>query len=717
MNSVSDFDFHIGKNRIIRIVWMVTSFVLFLLAFLSIFPIINHKESAEATAGVAEIPTITITSASTMASVDITPSSSIGTFRASDNNSNLAFNVKTSNYTGYNLTLSARSGDTNGKLTNTSHNDTLDSITTAIDANTFETDTTNTYINKWGIKPSKLNSTKNTNYLPAPIDTTGFTMDTTSTANPTTANNYTIDIAARVDYTKPAGTYTNTYILTATANYVAYHIDYYDLSGISSSTLNDSGLTWTNPTSGTAKLASYTKIADQSASNNSAATITLAPISTSTGSALATPTRHTYTFAGWCRNSTNHTEIGVNQTVTAIQNSSNKVTAYHNPGTMCNGAIPDYNTSTDNFIKAGDTNFKLDPTKDNTNIKLYAVWKPTTFTEAGIATNANMQSMTNAICKATTPNQFTTLKDARGSSASTYVSYVIIKLLDGNCWMADNLNFDAYTYKNNITAANTHAEGTVGSTALARFKTTTSRGTGEERYATSAINSNSTYASGGNWTAGYTFSDPLINRGGVCKEVGTQYMCLYPYQKGTYNGTTYTGEYTNDTTINLYGKPFDTSTGEGVANITYDFGPGGYKIGAYYNYCAASLGSYCYGDGTSYGTSSGNATEADICPAGWKLPTGGTDEDFQNLYNKIENITTTPANATNLLSFQTMLSTPISGRYQTDSAGNQGKTGYFWSSTYWSALSMHRVGLRGTSVSAVSQDNRHNGYSIRCIAQ
>ncbi|MBQ6409682.1 hypothetical protein IJI18_00285, partial [Candidatus Saccharibacteria bacterium] len=176
--SQKKFRHYINKHKSIRILGISTSIALIFLIAFSVFPVINHQAPVEATAGVAEVPTITITSASTAASVDITPISSAGTFVSSDsttspNNASLEFNVTTSNYTGYELQIS--SSDDNGFLTNTSTGDTLSSITTAVDSTTFATGDVDTYVNKWGYRPSSLctNSaistcTTNTNFLPAP---------------------------------------------------------------------------------------------------------------------------------------------------------------------------------------------------------------------------------------------------------------------------------------------------------------------------------------------------------------------------------------------------------------------------------------------------------------------------------------------------------------------------------------------------------------------
>ncbi|MBQ6409657.1 hypothetical protein IJI18_00155, partial [Candidatus Saccharibacteria bacterium] len=90
---------YINKFKLIRITGIATSVAFLLLAFLSVFPIIGYQEQAEATP-ITSTSTITITSASSIASVDITPISSTGTFASSDSNSSVAFGVSTDNLTG-----------------------------------------------------------------------------------------------------------------------------------------------------------------------------------------------------------------------------------------------------------------------------------------------------------------------------------------------------------------------------------------------------------------------------------------------------------------------------------------------------------------------------------------------------------------------------------------------------------------------------------------
>ena len=223
-------------------------------------------------------------------------------------------------------------------------------------------------------------------------------------------------------------------------------------------------------------------------------------------------------------------------------------------------------------------------------------------------------------------------------------AYLVGKLADGNCWLLDNLRLDLTdsTVQANLSSSTTNASDTT----LSYLKN--GGGTTSDKYATAGVS---------NWTSSYSFSAPLIN---------TSYK---------------------DTTTTSYGS-------------------GSGKIGVYYNYCAASAGSYCYGDGTSSGTSSGNAAE-DICPKGWRLPTGGSSGEYQALYT---------AYSSNVSSFQAALSTPLSGYFYNGSASNQGSYGYFWSSTRNNDINMYSLYVYSTNVDPTNNNRRCYGSSVRCLA-
>ena len=227
--------------------------------------------------------------------------------------------------------------------------------------------------------------------------------------------------------------------------------------------------------------------------------------------------------------------------------------------------------------------------------------------------------------------------------------YCVSKLKDGNLWLLDNLRLDLSDADTLAAVAETNTNASA--TSLSYLKN--GGGTTSDQY---AITSVAKWTDSPTYTSDYSYSDPLI--------------------------VTSVSGWSKDTTI--------TSNGSG-------------KIGVYYNYCAASAGSYCYGNGTSYGTSTGDATE-DLCPAGWRMPTGGDSGEYQALY------TAYSSDATN---YRNALSTPLSGDFYNIAYG-QGTYGAFWSSTRINDYVMYILTV-GSSVTPVNGNSRYYGYSMRCL--
>lgn len=247
------------------------------------------------------------------------------------------------------------------------------------------------------------------------------------------------------------------------------------------------------------------------------------------------------------------------------------------------------------------------------------------------------------------------LKDNRDQT-----SYNIVKLADGKVWLQDNLALDLTnsTVLNAMNESNTNASNAT----LGYLKN--GGGTTSDKYAiTGVVNwtDSPTYASSN------SYSDPLVNL-------------------------------TNKDVI-----PSDsTSTA------------GGYKLGGYYNYCAASAGSYCYGNGTSVGTSSGNATES-ICPAGWRMPGGDSLVDFaanpptgeyQNLYDN--------SSYNTYARFRSALRLPLAGRLRNGSVYH-GSYAYYWSSTRLDNNNMYVLFLNTSSVMPFYEEYRTEGFPVRCV--
>ncbi|MBQ3293002.1 hypothetical protein IJG93_01675, partial [Candidatus Saccharibacteria bacterium] len=294
----------------IRRLGISSSLILMVFAVLAAHPIAPDDSGAEAMGTpVASVTSITLDSVQDSAELTITPKDTNGTFAYSTAAQQAKFGVTTNNYTGYVLTIEG--SDDTKQLANSTIG-VLDSINSAIDANTFNV--SSSFNGMWGYQPSKYNSAANTNFLPAPT-TAAATLDTTSVAN-STANEYTIGLGAKVDYTKPAGTYTNTFVLRAVGNPTLYTINYQDMTGDTSVA---------NLPSGASSSTSETNVVLSSQE----------------------PTRDGYNFAGWCDGTVNTTGI--------------------NPGTVCSGTT---------YAAGGD--FGVDQTSTN-SATLYAVWTPMTY--------------------------------------------------------------------------------------------------------------------------------------------------------------------------------------------------------------------------------------------------------------------------------------------------------------------------------------------------
>lgn len=140
--------------------------------------------------------------------------------------SNATISIGTDNSNGYSLSINTVGGTS---LVN-QNDDEIESISSAISAETFSSDST--YNNKWGFKPSQYISTvnnidtviNNSNFLPAPSEQ-GLLIARSASANDVvndqiTTDAYTFSFGARIDNTLPADTYTATYVVTAVANLV-----------------------------------------------------------------------------------------------------------------------------------------------------------------------------------------------------------------------------------------------------------------------------------------------------------------------------------------------------------------------------------------------------------------------------------------------------------------------------------------------------------------
>ena len=666
---------HIVLLKRIHVSALISSSLLLVLLALAFFPVASSSSDTLAAPAPSET---TLSMTAENINLDLSVDNPNGTFNASDPAS---LTVATNNYTGYTLSiLASTSGSDASKLVNGAHE--FSSISTTSSANDFNN-------GNWGLLPSKVNSAANSSYIPAPT-TEGTTLDATNSAN-TDANSYTLALGAKADYTLPAGRYSNTFVVVAVANPVGYSITYDD------NTTDEVG---NMPANQTGDL----EDTDITISSN-------------------VPTRTGYTFNNWCDDTVTATngidscagniyepgdtfvtsmQTTNNLTLTAMWNRTYTIVFDANNGT---GTMPDQSiigstatldanqfTRTEYDFDGWDTEPDGTGTSyidedtftvpaSGTSTTLYAQWKEITFDEAYDRANKTkdttsdkykLSDMSTSICSTITTGQTSQLVDIRDGNI-----YNVGKLADGRCWLLDNLALDltATGASTRITSANTNADNT----SLNALFGTTVRVFANDPYGNLAT------AGVADWVSSRSYSAPLISAS------------------------------------DKNAVPTDTISTTG-----------GYKVGIYYNYCAASAGSYCYGhddvafyDGVDKPNTAIDA-EYDICPANWRMPTGynydATDRpdgaEFQKLLNKYPDIAGGDNQYTR---FRNALRLPLSGHFEDGSVYNRNNTSLVWSSTFASggsyAASMYYLGVTTSDIGAQSSHPRSFGYSVRCIAK
>lgn len=118
-----------------------------------------------------------------------------------------------------------------------------------------------------------------------------------------------------------------------------------------------------------------------------------------------------------------------------------------------------------------------------------------------------------------------------------------------------------------------------------------------------------------------------------------------------------------------------------------------------------------YTDGKTSGSS-----PRDICPKGWRLPTGSNDDgEFQalnaiygsNSYDQFTGLYTTGGNG----------GFDLAGSIESGALSNVGSSGRWWSSTASSSSYGYNLYLYNSSVNATISNYRNLGYSVCCIAK
>ena len=268
----------------------------------------------------------------------------------------------------------------------------------------------------------------------------------------------------------------------------------------------------------------------------------------------------------------------------------------------------------------------------NNQITLYAVWLPAD-------TIDTMQSFSSSRCAAMNTGEYLALRDERDGNV-----YAISKLVDGHCWMTENLRLNPSTTTFTSVSTNGPTTAFIGKAAVAQDSTI------------------------------------------LCND-STSGDCI---DRVLFNG--------NNINRGLTASP-DTD----------DNASSWYSYGMMYGWYTATAGN---GD---YEMASGNVV-GDICPAGWRLPTGGVGGEFQNLANVVGGATVTAIN-NNLLKFPNNFI--YSGDYNYNMSGGRGTYGRYWSATASSNEKAYRLGVASSYQGATptGEWDKWDAFAVRCVVK
>ena len=125
--------------------------------------------------------------------------------------------------------------------------------------------------------------------------------------------------------------------------------------------------------------------------------------------------------------------------------------------------------------------------------------------------------------------------------------------------------------------------------------------------------------------------------------------------------------------------------------------------GGFYAWYTATAGT-----GTQARSTDGQNAPASICPKGWRLPTGGSSDEFQALYNNYNSLSALRSNPVNFA---------LSGNVRSSSRYDQGLNGRYWSSTVNSGDYAYNLYLSTPGVYPANDNSKYIGFSVRCIAR
>ena len=271
----------------------------------------------------------------------------------------------------------------------------------------------------------------------------------------------------------------------------------------------------------------------------------------------------------------------------------------------------------------------------------------TTLYAVWIKSAGNLQGWTG--CSSMSASDVTALKDTRDNQV-----YAVAKLADGNCWMIENLRLD------------------------------------------SANSTDSTKSQG---------------FGGVFQGLASSELANI-YMNSTLANSIYTTDNTSSSLVVIRGNYIaarfprynNTNTANAVASMTSK-SDNIYSYGHYYSYAAASASTAMVSSAT------GDHLGSSICPAGWRLPTGGSSTSEFGLLNAAANDGST-SSSVGLRAYPNNLI--YSGVIGTSTISLRGTGGYYWSTTVNSPGTAYRLAITSTSTNH-QVSTSEAAVPVRCL--
>ena len=300
----------------------------------------------------------------------------------------------------------------------------------------------------------------------------------------------------------------------------------------------------------------------------------------------------------------------------------------------------------------------------NNGMKLYAVWAPAETDNSGNPISLQDWQGCSALTATTYDvetgtlsvgkNTITALTDNRDGNI-----YTVARLADGNCWMTENLRLDNEA---TISTTNTNNPVTVDNNV--------------------AIKNNDGNASA---HLSPTNDSWCTNSDSAC------------YDQSYLN--------TNNTALTTASPVFNQDfTSSSHANLDDKIS----SYGNYYNWYSATAA-----NGT-YSKSSGEVA-GDICPTGWSLPLGSSNNTSGSFYylNQQMGAASGATGSNNWRSFPNNF--VYSGYWGGSSAVGRGRYGYYWSSTAYDTNFAYNLYFGSSYVFPSNYYGKYGGVSVRCV--